>query len=99
MFVLSTFFRALANLVQMIFGALYFLLVARIIVSWFQVDPFNQFVQALYKITEPILRPFRRLPLQVGMIDLSPILAFLLLWFLRDFLVGILLGLAVRFSA
>ena len=74
----------------MVFNILYFLLVVRIILSWFGVDPYNEIVQILFKITEPILAPFRRLPLQFGMIDFSPILAFMALWFLRHFVVGVL---------
>ena len=74
----------------MVFSILYFLLIVRIILSWFSVSPYNEVVQILYKITDPILAPFRRLPLQVGMIDFSPILAFMALWFVRNFVVGVL---------
>jgi len=51
-------------------------------------------VQIIYKITDVILMPFKKLPLQVGMMDFSPILAFLALAFLRSFVVGILTQLA-----
>ena len=69
---------------------LYFLLVIRIILSWFGVNPYNEIVQILFRVTDPILAPFRRLPLQFGAIDFSPIVAFMVLWFVRDFVVGIL---------
>ena len=66
--------------------------------SWFAVNPCNEIVQVIYKITDVILAPFRRLPLRIGMMDFSPILAFLALWFLRDIIVGILVQLAMRFA-
>lgn len=96
MFILAQIFNSLALLFNMVFNILYFLLVVRIIISWFQVDPYNEIVQVLYRITDPILRPFRRLPLQIGMIDFTPIVAFIALSFLNNLVVGILRGLAVR---
>ena len=98
MFILGQLFSSLALLFSMIFNVLYFLLVIRIILSWFAVNPYNEIVQVLYRITEPILAPFRRLPLQLGMIDFSPIIAFIVLVFLRNFVVGILTQLAYRFG-
>lgn len=98
MFVLGELFRSLAFLFNTIFNILYFLLIVRVILSWFAVDPYNEIVQILFRITDPILKPLKRLPLQAGVIDFSPIVAFMLLWFLRNFMVGVLLQLAARFS-
>ena len=80
----------------MLFNVIYFLLVIRIILSWFAVSPYNEIVQILYKITEPILAPFRKLPLRLGGMDFSPILAFLVIAFLRKFGVGVLTQRAYR---
>ena len=98
MFIIGQFFASLAILFAMIFKVIYFLLVIRIVVSWFQVSPFSEPVNMLYRITEPILMPLKRLPLQVGAIDFSPVVAFILLSFLDHFVVGILQQLAYRFS-
>ena len=98
MFVLSEVFKALAHLFNTLFNILYFLLIIRVVLSWFAVNPYNEIVQVIYKITDVILAPFRRLPLRIGMMDFSPILAFLALWFLRDIIVGILVQLAMRFA-
>jgi YggT family protein len=96
MFILSEVLQSLAHLVSLVFNIVYFLLVIRIILSWVNPDPYNEIVQVIYKITDPILLPFRRLPLQVGGIDLSPIIAFLLLSVLRNFIVNVLLQIAYR---
>lgn len=98
MFVLAQLFSSLALLFSMIFKILYFMLTIRIILSWFPVDPYNQVVSTLNQMTDPILAVFRRLPLQVGMIDFTPILAFLAIAFLDHFVVGILTHLAYRFA-
>ncbi|MFH1593744.1 MAG: YggT family protein [Candidatus Omnitrophota bacterium] len=91
MFIFGQLLASLALLLEMIFNILYFLLVIRIILSWFGVNPYNDLVQILMKITEPILAPFRRLPLQFGMMDFSPILAFIALRVVGSFfLVGTL---------
>ena len=99
MFVVGQLFSSLALLFGMIFKILYFLLVIRIVLSWFVTDVFSEPMLTLYRITDVILAPFRKLPLQIGMIDLSPILAFLVLSFLDNFVVGILRSLAIRSGA
>ncbi len=98
MFIFGQLFSSLALLASMIFKFLYFLLVLRIILSWFPVDPYNSFVNALFQITDPLLLPFRKLPLQIGMIDLTPVVAFFVLTFLDRFVVGVFSELAIRFS-
>lgn len=99
MFVLAQLFSSLALLFSMIFKILYFLLVLRIILSWFPIDSFNPMVATFYQVTDPLLLPFRKLPLQIGPVDFSPILAFLTLTFLDHFVVGILTQISYRFAA
>lgn len=98
MFILAQLLSSLALLFSMIFKILYFLLVIRIILSWLPVDSYNPVVSTLYQVTDPLLAVFRKLPLKIGGIDLSPILAFLALAFLDHFVVGILSGLAYRLA-
>jgi len=98
MFILGEFFGALALMVNGIFQILYWLLFARIVISWFPVDPFHGVVQFLYQVTDPILAPFRRLPIQIGMLDLSPFVAFVVLFFIRNVLVRIFATLAHQFG-
>ena len=74
--------NALAMLVNIFFTVLYWMLVIRIVLSWFGVNPYttyNELLGALYQVTDMILAPFRRLRLQIGLFDLSPIVAFLVL--------------------
>ena len=98
MFIVGQFFASLAILFSMLFKVIYFLLVVRIIVSWFQVDSFSEPINMLFKITDPILIPFRKLPLRVGAIDFSPVVAFIVITFLDSFIVGVFQRLAYQFS-
>jgi YggT family protein len=98
MFILAEIFQVLAILVNGITTILFWLILIRIVLSWFPVDPFNTFVSVLHQITEPILAPFRRLPLQIGPIDFSAYLAIVILMLIQRVLVRVLLGLAAQFS-
>ncbi len=99
MFILGNFFIALAKVLDIVIPIAYWLIVVRAVLSWFSPDPYNVLVQLLYKTTEPILMPFRRIipAYNIG-IDLSPILAILALVFLRYFLVMTLYQLGQHFG-
>jgi YggT family protein len=98
MFVFGIIFQGLAMLVNGICTILYWLLFARIILSWFPVDPFSSPVRFLNQVTDPILEPLRRLPLRIGMLDLSPLVAFFILYVTNQVLVTIFLKLAFQFT-
>lgn len=55
-------------------------LLARVLLSWFpNIDRSNPIIQLIYNVTEPVLRPVRDLLPQTGMMDLSPLIVFLIL--------------------
>ena len=70
------------------------LVIAAVVMSWLVafnvVNTSNRFVYVigdfLYRITEPALRPIRRVIPAFGGIDISPVILILLLYFLRDLL-------------
>jgi YggT family protein len=71
-----------------------YLLIASAILSWLiafnVVNTRNQFVSAiaefLYRITEPVLGPVRRRLPSFGGLDISPIIAFFVLWLIQLYL-------------
>jgi YggT family protein len=71
-----------------------YLLLAGAILSWLiafnVVNTRNQFVAAvaefLYRITEPVLGPIRRRLPNMGGLDISPIIAFFILWLIQLYL-------------
>ena len=98
MFVLSNLFAAVASVLSVILTVLYWLILIRALISWVNPDPYNPVVQFLNKTTEPILYPIRKMmPVQLGIgIDISPIIAFLIIIFARSFLVKTLLDISLR---
>jgi len=97
MFVFGNLIVALATILDYALTAANWLIIIRALLIWVSPDPYNMIVQLLYKTTEPMLAPFRRLvPAYSIGIDLSPIFALLVIWFLKLFLVRTLFGLAMR---
>jgi YggT family protein len=68
-----------------------FLILMRIIFSWGMVSYSNSLMKFLVNITEPLLGPLRRMIPPLGMMDISPIFAYLLLWLLQAAIRGTLL--------
>ena len=54
-------------------------IVARALLSCFNMRPDNPLVMILFDVTEPILAPLRRIVPRLGMLDISPMVAILLL--------------------
>ena len=54
--------------------------------SWFTQGNYNPMLGFIAQIIEPYIRPFRRLNLQVGILDLSFLIAIMLLVILKDIL-------------
>ncbi|PFG75110.1 YggT family protein [Tepidiforma thermophila] len=54
-------------------------IIARALLSWLPIDQSSPLYQLLFRVTEPIIDPFRRVIPRAGMIDLSPMMAILAL--------------------
>lgn len=65
-------------LLAWVFDAFYIAIIVRVVSSWFQINQFGPFVRWSFTVTEPVLRPLRKFTV-FGMIDFSPIAAWLLL--------------------
>lgn len=86
----------LIQIIDTTFRLYSYLILARIFLTWIPIDHYNPVVQFIYKITEPILAPFRIiLPLGNVGLDLSPIIVFFLLNLLRGGIINILIRVAL----
>jgi YggT family protein len=95
MFVLSNFMVALARIIDIVLTIYMWIIIFRAVISWVNADPYNKVVIFLYKATEPVLRPVRRiLPMRNMGIDFSPIVVILVIIFLQYFLVETIIQLA-----
>ena len=81
----------LVVLITWTFGILQLALIVRVIATWVRVSEFSRWVRWTVPLTEWLLRPLRNLiPPLAGTIDLSPLVAWLLLAVVKWFLLGIL---------
>lgn len=75
------------NLLYVVLLVFELALLARVLLSWFpNLDTSNPIVQFLFDITEPVLRPVRNLLPNTGMVDFSPLVVFLAITLLMQFL-------------
>ena len=75
----------LLSLVDLLFTLMIFAIIARALLSWFPQDPYNPnpAVVLLNRITDPILQPIRRFVPSIGMMDITPIVALIILQILQ----------------
>jgi YggT family protein len=74
----------LINFFDLLFTLLAFAIIARALVSWLPIDRYHPAIRLLDQITEPILAPLRRyIPPIGGMMDITPIVALILIQILQ----------------
>lgn len=96
MFVFGNFLMALALVLKIALNVYMWVIIVSALISWVNPDPYNPIVRFLYRATEPVLRPIRRM-IGVGFgIDISPLIAILAILFLQYFLVESLMEIAAR---
>ncbi|MBT5782498.1 MAG: YggT family protein [Candidatus Marinimicrobia bacterium] len=79
----------LFSIINNVFNLLQLLIMIRVVLSWIDHDPYNQFIKLLYSITDTILEPIRDLiPLQASVIDFTPMVAFVLIGFIKNILLS-----------
>ena len=79
-------------LVQWTFALLRLALIVRIISSWFGMSPYSRWIRWSYQLTEPILAPLRRVVPTIGVIDITPIVAWFLIGIVQWLVLGALMG-------
>jgi len=91
--------NAIANLISTVITLYIYVLIASAVMSWLYafniINTSNRAVYAigefLYRITEPALRPLRRVIPLIGGVDITPVALILILIFARDLILDILL--------
>ena len=83
------------GLVFLLLDLLFILLVVNVILSWLVVagvrnDVVRQLYAATNQLLDPIMRPLRRYIPPVGMVDITPLVAFIILIVVREVLQRIL---------
>jgi YggT family protein len=81
----------LLSFINMIIQLYVWIVIAGVIMSWLiafnVINPYNQFVRSLWTglnaLTEPLLRPIRRMLPDLGGLDISPMILILGCWFVQ----------------
>jgi YggT family protein len=92
---MENFIIALAKIIDMGLTLYIWVIIARALISWVNPDPYNPIVTFLYRATEPVMAPIRRLiPIRGLGIDISPIIVIMIIYFLQMFLIRTMIQLA-----
>ena len=95
MFIIGNLLNAVAVVLNYVLHFYMWIVIARAVLSWVNPDPYNPIVRFIHNVTEPVLYRLRRkLPLDFGGIDFSPIIVILGIIFLQNFVVTSLLRLS-----
>lgn len=87
MFVFGNLFWTLADLINVIVNIYIWIIILRVVISWVDANPYNALVQFVIKITEPVLKPVRRIlpPWRLNGLDVSPAIVIILLYIVNRF--------------
>lgn len=81
-------------LIRFLVGGILTLIMAaifvRVIASWFGISPYRRWMRPVVWLTDWIIEPIRRILPPLGMVDFSPMVAWLVLWVVRGFVVGMI---------
>ena len=80
----------LALIIRLAYSVLVFALLARVIASWFGAFRYTSWIRPAYILTDWIVEPIRRVVPPLGPFDVSPLVAWLALWVLRQILLSML---------
>jgi len=95
MLILANFFEAIAVVLDYGLTFYMWIVVAGAVLSWVSPDPYNPIVRFINMATEPVFYQIRKkLPVNFGGLDISPIIVILAIIFLQTFVVNSLHGLA-----
>ncbi len=83
-----------AELISLFLNVLLFSILVQVIVSWVNPGTYNPAVSLLYSLTEPVMKPCRRLVPPMSGIDLSPLVALIAIQLIKMLLLPPLYSLA-----
>ena len=89
-------FRLIGFIIYGLISIYTLFIIIRIVFSWGMLSYTNRLMRFLVDVTEPLLGPLRRLIPTLGWLDISPLVAILILWLLQQAVAGTLLASPVR---
>ena len=99
MLIVANFLAAVAVVLDYALTLYMWIIIAGAVLSWVSPDPYNPIVRFIHRATEPVFYQIRkRIPVNFGGLDISPIIVILVIIFLQNFVVKSLFGLAHSIS-
>jgi YggT family protein len=97
MFIFANLLLAVANILNILISAYMWIIIIASLISWVNPDPYNPIVRFLHTVTQPVLRPIRKIiGYRMGVIDISPMVVILALLFVKYFLIQSLIEFAYK---
>jgi YggT family protein len=97
MFVFGNLVISIAQILNFLLDIYFWIIIISALLSWVNPDPYNPIVRLLYRLTEPVLRPIRRLiGNRLGPIDISPLIVILVITFIQRFLIVSLMDIGYK---
>lgn len=81
------------TLIDVLFSLFSLLIILRSFLSFIRPDPYHPAIQFIIQMTDPILEPLRRVIPPIGMLDITPVVALILLQVIQQALVTMLISL------
>jgi YggT family protein len=93
----ANFILTIAEILNFVLEIYIWIIIGAALVSWVSPDPYNPVVRFLYRVTEPALRPIRRLiGNRLGPIDISPLIVIFIIYIIQRFLITSLVEIAFK---
>jgi YggT family protein len=97
MFVFANLLLAVARIADILLTFYMWIVIISALLSWVNPDPYNPIVRFLYALTDPVLRRVRRvIGFRLGVIDVSPVVVILAIYFIKYFLIQSLIEFAYK---
>lgn len=97
MFVFGNLFSSIGSILYMLLSLYFWIIFARVVLSWVKPDPYNPLVRTICRLVDPATyRISKIIPTRVGMIDFAPFILMLIIMFLKEFLVKTLFDIGAR---
>ncbi len=85
---------ALAKTLDLVLRVYVWIIIIGAIISWVNPDPYHPVVRTINRLTEPVLKPIRRIIPPIGGLDFSPVVAIFLVYLIQIILIPLLYRLA-----
>jgi len=82
--------EGIAALVQLFVQLYSMVILARVLMSWVNIDPYSPLARAIFDLTEPVLAPVRNMLPSAGGMDFSPVIVMVLIQFIGQLLIMML---------